>query len=142
MQLLGTILNTRFWLMVMGAFLVIFTGIALISGQAASSASTFWTGELTERELNIAAVVEVVWFAHMLGMGAIIFFIGLLSANPARARIGAIAVVAMMGTQFIAGGMASTFGYNGFNGFNIFAALFMLIPLITLIACLSKLNAK
>ena len=92
MQLLGTILNTRFWLMVMGAFLVVFTGIALISGQAVSSASTFWTGELTERELNIASVVEVVWFAHMLGMGAIIFFIGLLSANPARARIGAIAV--------------------------------------------------
>ena len=54
----------------------------------------------------------------------------------------AIAVVAIMGTQFIAGGMASTYGYNGFSGFNIFAALFMLIPLITLIACLSKLNAK
>ena len=78
----------------------------------------------------------------MLGMGAIIFFIGLLAANPARARIGAITVVAIMATQFIAGGMASTYGYNGFSGFNIFAALFMLIPLITLIACLSKLNAK
>ena len=91
MQLLSTILNTRFWLMAMGAFLVLFTGFALVSGQAASSASNFWTGELTERELNIAIVVEVVWFAHMLGMGAIIFFLGLLAANPARARIGAIA---------------------------------------------------
>ena len=139
MQLLSTILNTRFWLMAMGAFLVLFTGFALVSGQAANSASTFWAGELTERELNIAVVVEVVWFAHMLG---ILLFLGLLAANPARARIGAIAVVAVMGTQFIAGGMASTYGYNGFSGFNIFAALFMLIPLITLIACLSKLNAK
>ena len=142
MQLLSTILNTRFWLMAMGAFLVLFTGFALVSGQAANSASTFWAGELTERELNIAVVVEVVWFAHMLGMGAILLFLGLLAANPARARIGAIAVVGVMGTQFIAGGMASTYGYNGFSGFNIFAALFMLIPLITLIACLSKLNAK
>lgn len=60
MQLLSTILNTRFWLMAMGAFLVLFTGFALVSGQAASSASNFWTGELTERELNIAIVVEVV----------------------------------------------------------------------------------
>ena len=87
-------------------------------------------------------VVEVVWIAHMLGMGAIIFFLGLLAANPVRARVGAIAIIAIMGTQFIAAGLASTYGYNGFSGFDIFAALFMLIPLITLIACLSKLNAK
>ncbi len=142
MQLLSTILNSRFWLMAMGAFLILFTGIGLITGQAASSASNFWPGELTENELNIAMVVEVVWIAHMLGMGAIIFFLGLLAANPVRARVGAIAIIAIMGTQFIAAGLASTYGYNGFSGFDIFAALFMLIPLITLIACLSKLNAK
>jgi len=142
MQALTTLLNTRFWLMVMGAFLIVFTGLGLITGQAAQSASSFWTRELTAGELDIAMVVEVVWIAHMLGMGVIVFFIGLLSGNPIRARIGAIAVIAIMATQFIAAGMAASYGYSGFNNFNIFAALFMLIPLITLIACLSKLNAK
>ena len=117
MQALSTILNTRFWLMAMGAFLTAFTAFALSSGQAASGAPGFWGGDLTEKELNIAIVVEVVWFAHMLGMGVMIFAIGLFVADPIRARVGAIAVIAIMGTQFIAAGMASSYGYNGFSGF-------------------------
>ena len=87
-------------------------------------------------------MVEVVWFAHMLGMGVMIFAIGLFVADPVRARVGAIAVIAVMGTQFIAVGMASSYGYNGFSGFNIIAAVLMLIPLITLIACLSKVRGR
>ncbi len=142
MQALSTILNTRFWLMAMGAFLTAFTAFALSSGQAANGAPGFWGGDLTEKELNIAIVVEVVWFAHMLGMGVMIFAIGLFVADPVRARVGAIAVIAVMGTQFIAAGMASSYGYNGFSGFNIIAAVLMLIPLITLIACLSKVRGR
>ncbi|MGB0717853.1 MAG: hypothetical protein ACPGO7_00835 [Alphaproteobacteria bacterium] len=142
MSILTSFLNSKVWLMIAGAFLVILGSVGLISGQAAESASTFWPNGLTDSELNIAKVIEVVWTVHVLGMGIILFAIGLLAANPIGARIGSIGMIAVLGSQFMAGGLAAGYGYAGFEGFNAFAAVFMFINLVTLISCLSKINAK
>lgn len=142
MQTLSRLLNTRFWLMALGTLLTLFGALGIFSGQAAASAPNYWIEPLTERELDIASVVELVWVAHMLAIGLMLFAIGLLAPDPIRARIGAIAVVAAIGSQFLAAGTASSYGYNGFSGFDVFAALIMALPIITLIACVSKWNAR
>jgi len=142
MELVGRILNSRLWLIIMGLMLTAFMLIGLVSGQVVDGAATFWNRELTENELNMAAVIEIVWSAHVLGMGIMILGIGLFAADPVRARVGAVAVLAAMGSQFLAAIWSANFGYAGANGFNAFAVLIMVVPLITLISCFSKLNAR
>ena len=142
MDLINRLLNTRFWLMAMGALLSAFTIIGFATGAIVTGAQDFWSEPLSESEMNIAIVVELAWNAHILGMGIILLALGLLAANPVRARIGAIAVVAVMGSQFLAAGASAAHGYGGFNGLNLVALAIMIVPLITLIACLTKLNAR
>ena len=142
MDLINRLLNTRFWLMAMGALLSAFTIIGFATGAIVTGAQDFWSEPLSESEMNIAIVVELAWNAHILGMGIILLALGLLAANPVRARIGAIAVVAVMGSQFLAAGASVASGYGGFNGLDIVAPAIMIVPLITLIACLTKLNAR
>ena len=142
MDLINRLLNTRFWLMAMGALLSAFTIIGFATGAIVTGAQDFWSEPLSESEMNIAIVVELAWNAHILGMGIILLALGLLAANPVRARIGAIAVVAVMGSQFLAAGASAAYGYGGFNGLNLVALAIMIVPLITLIACLTKLTAR
>ena len=106
MDLINRLLNTRFWLMAMGALLSAFTIIGFATGATVTGAQDFWSEPLSESEMNIAIVVELAWNAHILGMGIILLALGLLAANPVRARIGAIAVVAVMGSKGPASGAA------------------------------------
>ena len=116
---------------------------AVVKGSKPIKVKDETTGK--EKELQTVDVkrsFELAWNAHILGMGIILLALGLLAANPVRARIGAIAVVAVMGSQFLAAGASAAYGYGGFNGLDIVALAIMIVPLITLIACLTKLNAR
>ncbi|MDA2983770.1 MAG: hypothetical protein O2980_01285, partial [Actinomycetota bacterium] len=92
-------------------------------------------------ETDMAAVIELVWVAHVLLIGVIILAIGLLAAEPLRARLGAIAIGALVVSQFLAGGLASGYDYQFADGLAA-AAPFLVVMVIGLAACVVNWNAN
>jgi len=136
------LLNTRFWLLVTGSLFTIFPTIAALSGSTVASAPDYWPRPLTESEAEIAAVVELAWGFHILALGLVIIAIALLAADPLRARLGVVAVVAFAVSQILSAGTAAQFGYGGADGMGAFAIVVIGIPLLTLIACAVNWNRK
>jgi len=137
-------LDTRFWLLVTGILFTVFPTIAAVSGSTVAGAPDYWTslGALSDREAAIAAVVELAWGFHILGLGLVILAIGILATNPLRARLGVVAMVGFALSQILSAGTAAQFGYGGTDAMGAFAFVVIGVPLLTLITCAVSWNKK
>ena len=134
------IFNTRFWLLVSGTLFTAFTTLGALTADFTVEARDFWTDSLTDREAEIAAVVELFGTFHTLALGLVILAIGLLATDPLRARLGFVAIVAFFLGAFLSAGTAFQFGYD--PGFPPIAFVIVGIPLVTLIACAVRWNSR
>lgn len=134
--------NTRLWLLASGTLFTVFPTISALSGQTVAGAPGYWTGTLSDREAEIAAVVELAWGFHILALGLVILAIGLLATDPLRARLGVVAILAFGLSQGLSAGTAAPFGYGGAGDMGPIAFVVIGLPLLTLIACAVKWNAK
>lgn len=132
------LLNTRFWLLITGSLLTIFPTFSALSGETVASAPDFWPGNLTSSERDIAAVVEIAWNFHILAIGLIVLAIALLTEDPIRARLGAVAMLAFAMSQGLSAGSAAQFGYGGTDVMPLFVTVLLVgIPLTTLVVCIA-----
>ena len=134
--------NTRFWLLASGTLFTVFPTIAALSGQTVAGAPAYWPGTLSDREAEIAAVVELAWGFHILALGLVILAIGLLAADPLRARLGVVAMVAFALSQGLSAGTAAQFGYGGAGDMGPIAFVIIGVPLLTLITCAVRWNSR
>jgi hypothetical protein len=134
--------NTRFWLLASGTLFTVFPTIGALSGQTVSGAPAFWTGTLSDREAEIAAVVELAWGFHILALGLVILAIGLLASDPLRARLGVVAMIAFALSQGLSAGTSAQFGYGGAGDMGPFAFVVIGLPLLTLITCVVRWNSR
>ena len=132
--------NTRFWLLVSGTLFTAFTTIGALTTDFTVEARGYWADSLSDREAEIAAVVELVFTFHILALGLVILAIGLLATDPLRARLGVVATAAFFLSQFLSAGTAVQFGYD--PGFPPIAFVIVGIPLVTLIACAVRWNSR
>ena len=133
-------LNTRVWLMIAGLLMTVPAAIGIATGAVAESGADYWDRDLTPFESDMAAVIELVWVAHVSMLGVIVLAIALLAADPLRARLGAVAILATGASQFLAGGLASSYGY-GFADGAAQAVPFLVGLVIVLAACIVNWNA-
>lgn len=133
-------LNTRVWLMIAGLLMTIPSAVGIATGVVAETSADYWDRDLTAFESDMAAVIELVWVAHVIMLGVIILAIALLAADPLRARLGAVAILATGASQFLAGGLASGYGY-GFADGAAQALPFLVGLVIVLAACIVNWNA-
>ena len=133
-------LNTKVWLTIVGLLASLGSAGAIVAGVPVDTAPDYWDRDLTPFETDMAAVIELVWIAHVMLIGVIILAIGLLAAEPLRARLGAIAIGALGGAQFLAGGLASGYDYQFADGLAAGAPFFVMM-VIGLAACVVNWNA-
>jgi hypothetical protein len=134
------LLNTRFWLLATGTLFTLWPTFLALSGEAVSGAAAYWPETtLTEKEAEIAAVVELAWGFHILALGLVIIAIALLTnTEQVRARLGAVAMLAFVLSQGLSAGTAAQFGYAGTDAMPPIVSIVVGgIPLITLIACIA-----
>jgi Na+/proline symporter len=103
-------------------------------------APDYWDRDLTPFETDMASVIELVWVAHVTFIGVIILAIGLMASEPLRARLGAIAIGSLGGSQLLAGGLASGYDYQFADGAAA-AAPFLVMMALGLAACVANWNA-
>jgi hypothetical protein len=134
------LLNTRFWLLATGTLFTVFPTFSALSGETVSGAAAYWPETtLTEKEAEIAAVVELAWNFHILAIGLVVLAIALLTnSEQVRARLGAVAMLAFVLSQGLSAGTAAQFGYAGADAMPLIVTVLVGgIPLITLIACIA-----
>lgn len=133
------LLNTRAWLLATGTLFTVFPTLGALSGETVSGAAQYWPGaSLTEKEAEIAAVVELAWGFHILALGLVVIAIALLAnTEPVRARLGAVSMLAFALSQGLSAGTAAQFGYGGAGDMGPIAFVIIGIPTITLIACVA-----
>lgn len=133
-------LNTRVWLMIAGLLMTIPSAVGIATGVVAETGADYWDRDLTAFESDMAAVIELVWVAHVTMLGVIVLAIALLASDRLRARLGAVAILATGASQFLAGGLASGYGY-GFADGAAQALPFLVGLVIVLAACIVNWNA-
>ena len=137
------LLNTRFWLLATGTLFTLWPTFLAVSGEAVSGAAAYWPETtLTEKEAEIAAVVELAWIFHILAIGLVVLAIALLTnTEQVRARLGTVAMLAFGLSQGLSVGTAAQFGYGGATASGpiavLIAVLMFGLPTITLIACIA-----
>lgn len=137
---MSKVLNTRFWLLATGTLFTVFPTFGALSGDTVSGAAAYWPETtLTEKEAEIAAVVELAWGFHILAIGLVVLAIALLTnTEQVRARLGAVAMLAFALSQGLSAGTAAQFGYAGTDAMPAIVSIVVGgIPLITLIACIA-----
>lgn len=72
----------------------------------------------------------------------VILAIGLLAADPLRARLGVVAMVAFALSQVLSAGTAAQFGYGGAGDMGPIAFVIIGVPLLTLITCAVRWNSR
>jgi uncharacterized protein (DUF983 family) len=131
-------LNTRLWLLISGSLFTLFPTFGALSGNTVATAPDYWPGTLTSSERDIAAVVEIAWNFQILAIGLIVIAIALLTEEPARARLGVVAMLAFGLGQGLSVGSAAQFGYGGSDVGPLFLTVILVgIPLITLVVCVA-----
>ena len=133
-------LNTRVWLMIVSLLALLGSAGAIVSGMAVDMAPDYWDRDLTPFETDMASVIELVWTAHVTFIGIIILAIGLMTSEPLRARLGAIAIGSLVGSQLLAGSLASGYDYQFADG-AADAAPFLAVMALGLAACVANWNA-
>ena len=133
-------LNTRVWLMIVSLLALLGSAGAIVSGMAVDMAPDYWDRDLTPFETDMASVIELVWTAHVTFIGIIILAIGLMTSEPLRARLGAIAIGSLVGSQLLAGSLASGYDYQ-FAAGAAAAAPFLAVMALGLAACVANWNA-
>ena len=133
------LLNTRFWLLATGTLFTVFPTLGALSGETISGAAAYWPETtLTEKEAEIAAVVELAWGFHILAIGLVVLAIALLTnTEQVRARLGAVAMLAFALSQGLSAGTAAQFGYGGAADMGPISVVIIGLPTITLIACIA-----
>jgi len=133
-------LNTRVWLMIVSLLALLGSAGAIVSGMAVDMAPDYWDRDLTPFETDMASVIELVWTAHVTFIGIIILAIGLMASEPLRARLGAIAIGSLGGSQLLAGSLASGYDYQ-FAAGAAAAAPFLAVMALGFAACVANWNA-
>ena len=133
-------LNTRVWLMIVSLLALLGSAGAIVSGMAVDMAPDYWDRDLTPFETDMASVIELVWTAHVTFIGIIILAIGLMTSEPLRARLGAIAIGSLVGSQLLAGSLASGYDYQ-FAAGAAAAAPFLVVMALGFAACVANWNA-
>jgi|DEB0MinimDraft_10_1074344.scaffolds.fasta_scaffold04951_2 hypothetical protein len=133
-------LNTRVWLMIVSLLALLGSAGAIVSGMAVDMAPDYWDRDLTPFETDMASVIELVWTAHVTFIGIIILAIGLMTSEPLRARLGAIAIGSLVGSQLLAGSLASGYDYQ-FAAGAAAAAPFLAVMALGFAACVANWNA-
>ena len=133
-------LNTKVWLTIVSLLALLGSAGAIVSGMAVDMAPDYWDRDLTPFETDMASVIELVWTAHVTFIGIIILAIGLMTSEPLRARLGAIAIGSLVGSQLLAGSLASGYDYQFADG-AADAAPFLAVIALGLAACVANWNA-
>ena len=133
-------LNTKVWLTIVSLLALLGSAGAIVSGMAVDMAPDCWDRDLTPFETDMASVIELVWTAHVTFIGIIILAIGLMTSEPLRARLGAIAIGSLVGSQLLAGSLASGYDYQ-FAAGAAAAAPFLAVMALGLAACVANWNA-
>ena len=133
-------LNTKVWLTIVGLLASLGSIVAIVFGWAVDMAPDYWDRDLTPFETDMASVIKLVWAAHSAFIGVIILAIGLMASEPLRARLGAIAIGSLGGSQFLAGGLASGYDYQFADGAAA-GAPFFAVTVLGLAACVANWNA-
>ncbi|MGA1701817.1 MAG: hypothetical protein ACO4BY_11900 [Candidatus Nanopelagicales bacterium] len=133
-------LNTRVWLTIVSLLALLGFVVGVVFGEAVDAAPDYWDRDLTPFETDMASVIELVWVAHVTFIGVIILAIGLMASERLRARLGAIAIGSLGGSQLLAGSLASGYGYQFADGAAA-GAPFFAVTVLGLAACVANWNA-
>ena len=133
-------LNTKVWLTIAGLLASLGSVVAIVGGWAVDMAPDYWDRDLTPFETDMASVIELVWVAHVTFIGVIILAIGLMASERLRARLGAIAIGSLGGSQVLAGSLASGYDYQFADGAAA-GAPFFAVTVLGLAACVANWNA-
>ena len=133
-------LNTKVWLTIVSLLALLGSAGAIVSGMAVDMAPDYWDRDLTPFETDMASVIELVWTAHVTFIGVIILAIGLMASERLRARLGAIAIGSLVGSQLLAGSLASGYDYQ-FAAGAAAAAPFLVVMALGFAACVANWNA-